>query len=416
MKRILALLLLLSASADVRAVTLDLVTIGDPNNDADVVAGLGLFGRVTNTYRISRTEITNAQYVEFLNAKAAADPLELFNTSMSFSSDGGIVRSGVPGAYNYAVKATATGVGPGGTNYGYADKPVAYVTWYDAIRFANWMSNGQGSGSTETGAYTLLGNMSVPSNADSITRNAGASWYLPNENEWYKAAYYAAASSSYFDYPTSSNAPPNNALPTSDTGNSANFLSTSTTTGDPGYPFTPVGAYQLSDSPYGTFDQGGNVAEWTETFATTGKRIRRGGAWNTTSGSLSVGVREVMTAGLENNSTGIRLAAALPPPPVPGDYNANGVVDAVDYVVWRNNLGSSFSLPNEVAGTTPGTVTQEDYNAWQARFGNTSGSGASAPSAAVPEPSAGILAALGVAFATIRGRVFRKRHRCGRPL
>ena len=35
--------------------------------------------------------------------------------------------------------------------------PVNYVDFYDALRFANWMNNGQGNGDTETGAYTLLG-------------------------------------------------------------------------------------------------------------------------------------------------------------------------------------------------------------------------------------------------------------------
>jgi hypothetical protein len=80
------------------------------------------------------------------------------------------------------------------------------------------------------------------------------------------------------------------------------------------------------------------------------------------------------------------------PAGVAGDYNNNGIVDAADYVLWRNNLGTSFALPNEVSGVTPGTVTSDDYNAWRVRFGRTSGSGASAALAgAVPEPSALVL-------------------------
>src|SRR4029079_3551832 len=74
-------------------------------------------------------------------------------------------------------------------------------------------------------------------------------------------------------------------------------------------------------------------------------------------------------------------------PGVPGDYNSNGVVDAADYVVWRAHLGTIFQLPNEVSGTTPASVTQEDYAAWRARFGNTSGAGSAISSGAVPEPS-----------------------------
>jgi hypothetical protein len=74
------------------------------------------------------------------------------------------------------------------------------------------------------------------------------------------------------------------------------------------------------------------------------------------------------------------------PPGVPGDYNGNGVVDASDYVVWRDHLGTSFQLSNEVSGTTPGSVTQEDYAAWRALFGNTSGAGSGIGAGSVPEP------------------------------
>ena len=49
-----------------------------------------------------------------------------------------------------------------------------------------------------------------------------------------------------------------------------------------------------------------------------------------------------------------------------GDYNNSGTVDAADYVVWRNSLGTSIVLPND---TTPGSVTQADYNLWRANFG-----------------------------------------------
>jgi hypothetical protein len=69
---------------------------------------------------------------------------------------------------------------------------------------------------------------------------------------------------------------------------------------------------------------------------------------------------------------------------VPGDYNGNGTVDAADYVQWRNR----GPLQNEVE--TPGIVTDEDYIAWRARFGNTAGAAGGnllASAAAVPEPA-----------------------------
>jgi hypothetical protein len=79
-----------------------------------------------------------------------------------------------------------------------------------------------------------------------------------------------------------------------------------------------------------------------------------------------------------------------PPPTLPGDYNNNGSVDAADYSVWRDKLGTSTTLPND---TTPGSVTQGDYDIWKSNFGNHSGSGggANAGSAAVPEPSTVLL-------------------------
>jgi hypothetical protein len=72
---------------------------------------------------------------------------------------------------------------------------------------------------------------------------------------------------------------------------------------------------------------------------------------------------------------------------VPGDYNANGTVDAADYVLWRNG----GPLQNEV--DTPGTVNQADYDAWKARFGNTSGAGGGTNllAVAVPEPAGACL-------------------------
>jgi len=125
--------------------------------------------------------VTNAQYADFLNAKAAGDPLGLYDASMDSDSRGGIIQSGVSGGFTYATK----------TNM--ADKPVNFVSWYDSIRFANWLNNGQGTGSTETGTCTLLGGTATPGNGQSISRNGGAMWFVTGESEWYKAAYYQPA-------------------------------------------------------------------------------------------------------------------------------------------------------------------------------------------------------------------------------
>ena len=91
----------------------------------------------------------------------------------------------------------------------WANRPVNYVSFWDAARFANWLHNGQptgpqGPGTTEDGAYLNVGNQ-----APSFGRNAGATFFIPTEDEWYKAAYHdktAGLAASYFDYPTGTNA------------------------------------------------------------------------------------------------------------------------------------------------------------------------------------------------------------------
>jgi hypothetical protein len=81
---------------------------------------------------------------------------------------------------------------------------------------------------------------------------------------------------------------------------------------------------------------------------------------------------------------------------LPGDYNDDGVVNAADYVVWKNHEGESVALANEDPVTTPGEVTQGDYYVWRHNFGRTIGSGAvgSAFDVVVPEPASATLLAL----------------------
>lgn len=85
--------------------------------------------------------------------------------------------------------------------------------------------------------------------------------------------------------------------------------------------------------------------------------------------------------------TGQLVATATFATPLPGDYNQNGVVDSADYVVWRNQLGTSNPLPNDPNG---GTISTTQYTTWRSNFGQTAGSGSQSGTAvgsAVPEPS-----------------------------
>jgi hypothetical protein len=220
------------------SVTLDWVTVGNAGNAADSTG----FGAVGYNYQIGKYEVTNAQYGAFLNAKAATDNYGLYNTNMSSS---GITRSGSSGSFTYSVTEAL------------ANRPVVHVSWYDAARFANWLANGQGSGDTETGSYTLSG-----ATSGNFTANAGAQVYIPTENEWYKAAYYNGANSTYSLYPNGQNT-----ITTADANYNRSVGSS-----------TNVGTYSSDPSFYGTFDQGGNVWEWNDAVIGSARGLR-GSAW-----------------------------------------------------------------------------------------------------------------------------------------
>jgi len=263
-------------------IIIDTVVVGNVGNADDPLTGRG---GVSYEYRIGTTEVTNAQYAAFLNEKAKSDPLALYNTSMGSDARGGITRSGVSGSFSYATKTDM------------ANKPVNLVTWYDVIRFTNWLNNGQGAGDTENGAYTLLGGTATPSNGNLIVRNPGATWFLPSDDEWYKAAYHqplaqGGDSDDYWLYSTASNSAP--MVATADSvgnisnpgANVANYNFGADWNAQNGNLTTVGSAGPLSYSFYATADQAGNVSEWTETLIGGSQRITRGGAFNVSSSQL----------------------------------------------------------------------------------------------------------------------------------
>jgi formylglycine-generating enzyme required for sulfatase activity len=288
--------------------------VGDPGN-AGQLSGVNAFagggpnaivGAVDYAYRIGTYDVTNSQYVALLNAKdpTGTNSLGLYKVQMGTDA----VNGGI--SFNSA--------GPEGSKYsvvaGRGNRPVNYVTWYNAIRFANWVNNGQGNSDTESGAYTLFGGTPTPSNASVIFRNPTASVFLPSENEWYKAAYYNPATHSYFIYATGSNALPNYLVDPQDS-NAANY-----TPGgwpNPDYDLaighvTDVGAFASTRGPYGTYDQSGNVMQWVETTIMVGNSARkglRGGAFNYVWDHITNGYRSTGNPFEEFGNVGFRLAS-----------------------------------------------------------------------------------------------------------
>ncbi len=158
------------------------------------------------------------------------------------------------------------------------------------------------------------GGTPTPSNGPGVTRNASATFWLPSEDEWYKAAYHDASADTtgtYFNYATGSNSIPISDQP-DDNPNAVNYknddglangfndgyaVSGSTNFPRNTNPFTDVGAYTAAESSYGTLDQNGNVWEWNEAVLTepgpghSGNRGMRGASYAFDSFVLSAGFR-----------------------------------------------------------------------------------------------------------------------------
>ena len=133
-----------------------------------------------------------------------------------------------------------------------------------------------------------------------------ATYWLPTENEWYKAAYYNGVSAVYYNYPTGSDSVPTAELPPGGS-NSASFNNVI------GIPYfrSLVGEYENSPSPYGTYDQGGNVEEWTETIDGS-NYYTRGGAYSQSYSALSVSSRVARSYSNQYLYIGFRVASSYP--------------------------------------------------------------------------------------------------------
>jgi formylglycine-generating enzyme required for sulfatase activity len=292
MKRFL-MAALLAASAHASGDDIEWVTVGDPGNPPDKTG----YGAVAYEFQISKFEISVKQYADFLNSVAANDPHQLWYGARKIN------RVGSPGAFRYEVES------------GEENKPVTFISFPDAMRFANWKHNGSGKADTETGVYDIAKHGGLAPKAE------GAKVWIPSEDEWYKAAYYQPESKGgpeggYWLYPTKSSEPPAFRELGVDQGNSArfeNFKIRDKIDGGAGkFIFFPCGSYPNSASYYGTFDQGGNLWEWNAGIVFETKRAMRGGSGAHSVEKLRSTVRSNASPQKRYPDTGFRLARAVP--------------------------------------------------------------------------------------------------------
>lgn len=312
------------------------------------------YGNVAYPFDISTYEVTNYQYAVFLSSIATvSDPNELYDLKMQNTAQGGIIRQINPTTHirSYSIKPNM------------ANKPVTFVSWCSAARFANWLHNKmpigtQNSKTTENGPYTL-----EPGCASYITtyRKSSAQFFLPTKAEYTKAGQYNYGTRSFTPYATNSGAWPEPLL--SDfKGDAINpgpnkmniekqFNWNGTSFGN----LMSVGsAGPLSRSYYGTYDQMGNAAEWTEEIklegdcggrfyyggsfkATTAGQIDKGGKISYIHG-VSLGYGPVVcppgiihdSSGFRNDDVGFRIAKSINAT-LPGitieDLSSNNIVE-----------------------------------------------------------------------------------------
>ena len=272
---------------------IEFITIGNPGNADDTTGEPNPAGKVDETYRIGKFEVSE----------------DMINKANTLGSLG----------------ITKDTRGP--------DKPATSVSWFEAAKFVNWLNTS--SGSTAAYKFDGGGNFQLWQSGDAgfdpanLYRNSLAIYFLPSVHEWYKAAYYDPNSGVYFDFPTGSDTAPTPVA-------SGTTAGTAVYNGQAGpADITLVGGL----SPYGTAGQGGNVFEWEETDfdlvndSTSSARGVNGGGWNVNSGSLLSLLRFSSNPASGSFDVGFRVAS-IPEP----STALLGALASVGVLLWRRRL------------------------------------------------------------------------------
>jgi hypothetical protein len=296
-------------------------TVGDPGNPAAQPADyywLQVFGghpvgQENYTYRLTQTEVTNTQWIEFVDAYAHVNP-SVINDPSFYGRD--VYRaSDDPAHYGWF---TAPG----------AENAAAQMGWLYAARFCNWLSNGKVDQlwAFETGAYDMTTFHRLPSGIweGQTTHAPNASFWIPSWDEWDKGMHwdpnkFGPGQGGYWLYPTSSDQAPVGGLP----GTPGAQTSAGRYPGVPWY--VPVGSYPTVQSPWGLLDGSGGAMEylegWDGLVRTRGTDV---GAPSYTPDRLDY----LITTAPDETIGGLRLASAVP---APGSYLlVSGLLVAVD--------------------------------------------------------------------------------------
>ncbi len=276
----------------------------------------------------------NQFVIDFVGAGNAGNGNDLGAGGGSYSSPYGGV------AYNYRMatyeisqdmitKAANLGMANVVAGAWSGNQPAANMSWYEAAAFVNWLNTSQGHQAAYNLTYSGGWSMSLWSASEQANtgvrsgtnpyRHKDAYYFLPSEDEWYKAAYHQndGVTANYWDYPTGGNAVPDGIDFVGDPNYQAVFYD-GYNQGQPNA-ITDVGS---SASAYGTYGQGGNVWEWSESAydgvndSTSETRAVRGGLWSGTEGTLRPSYRNARLGTFLGgfNDIGFRVASVIPEP------------------------------------------------------------------------------------------------------
>ncbi len=289
----------------------DWVTIGAVGNRGwdrgEVIPGTVVGrGSVGYEYRIGRTEVTTAQWMEYVNTfTARADAPAVIVEPLFWGASLDPTYSGPGVRYRLT---------PGRENA--AMVPVDEISWRDAARFCNWLHNGKSSNlsALENGAYdtSTFGTDSEGRFTDQVSHHPGARFWIPTFDEWLKAAHYDPGLDRWWAYSDSSDTVPTPGIPGVGEANHGFTL--------PGFgeAYIPLGSYPNTVSPWGLLDAAGGTTEWTEgvfDVSATGTFSRRRlmGSANGSAIDASFGGRIGLLEPLQRETTiGVRIASTIP--------------------------------------------------------------------------------------------------------